>query len=405
MKRFLPLLCLLFPFALLAAPKNIIVMVPDGTGFASVTAARHAKGEPLALEKVIYGTIETRSADNSVTDSAAAATAMACGERTYNGAIGVNQQKVPLRSISEWARAQGKAVGIVTTDKITGATPSGFSAHVPSRSNSAEILAQQITSGFEVFLGGGRKDLTETHRAEMEAQGYQFVTTEAEMDAVQDGKLFGLFSSDIMTAKVTLRDGTPTTEPTLPEMAAKALDLLAKDPDGFFLMVEGAQVDKGNHENDLPWATYELLDFDDAVAMVLAWAEKRPDTLVLIAPDHETGGLTLLNESAEGARGKALRAATKKAAGKASDYAVHYSSTWHTGVDVFLAGNQPAYRPMRNCDMLTAITGESAQTLAPLEGETLQDGGVTYLRLPEGKTLRAQYDAIYIPATGKWYQR
>lgn len=400
------LLCLLLalPVALVAAPKNIIVMIPDGTGHASLTAARQVKGEPLALDACIYGIVETRSADNSVTDSAAAATAMACGQRTYNSAIGVDTQRVPLRSISEWAHQQGKAVGIVTTDAITGATPAGFSSHVPNRSNAADILEQQITSGFEVFLGGGAQTLTPELRNLMTAQGYTYVTTEDEMEAAK-GKLFGLFSPGIMTAEVTLRGNVDSDEPDLEEMTEKALEVLSQDPDGFFLMVEGAQVDKGNHDNDLPWATYEFLAFDEAVEEVMEWAQKHPDTLVLIAPDHETGGITILNEPYEGARAKALRAVTAKGIGKPKDYFVHYSTTWHTGVDVFLAGNTPACRPTRNCDFLKAATDETVQTLPECHGKTLQEGNAYYLETADGQRLKANREAIYIPQTGKWYKR
>ena len=204
---------------------------------------------------------------------------------------------------------------------------------------------------------------------------------------------------------MALRKGEPTTEPTLLEMTDKALTTLSQNPNGFFLMVEGAQVDKGNHEHDLPWATYELLEFDDAVKMALTWAEAHPDTLVLIAPDHETGGLTILNEPSEGARGKALRAVTAKATGKPGDYFVNYATTWHTGVDVFLAGNRPDCRPARNCEIIHAIAGLTAETLPELHGKTVQQDGVYWLETADGKRLRAQRDAIFVKTTGKWYNR
>lgn len=405
MKNCFTLAALLIATLCFATPKNVIIMIPDGTGHASLTAARQLKGAPLALDAAIYGIISTRSADNSVTDSAAAATAMACGQRTYNSAIGVSLQQVPLRSISELAYAQGKAVGIVTTDLVTGATPSGFSAHVSKRDHATDILEQQIASGFEVFFAGGRSALTDDLRAYLTEQDYTFVATREEMNKAQADKLFGLFAPGLLTAEVDRRAGAGATEPTLREMTEKALDVLARDPQGFFLMVEGAQVDKANHAHDLPWATYDLLAFDDAVAHVLAWAEKHPDTLVLIAPDHETGGLTILNEPTEGARAKALASVTKKTTGTAADYFVGYSTTWHTGVDVFLAGNTPSCRPMRNCDILEAITGATATTLTEIQGTTLTENGITWLVTADGKRLRAQRDAIYIRSTGKWYQR
>jgi alkaline phosphatase len=242
-------------------------------------------------------------------------------------------------------------------------------------------------------------------RAYLTEQDYTFVATREEMNKAQADKLFGLFAPGLLTAEVDRRAGAGATEPTLREMTEKALDVLARDPQGFFLMVEGAQVDKANHVHDFPWATYDLLAFDDAVAHVLAWAEKHPDTLVLIAPDHETGGLTILNEPTEGARTKALASVTKKTTGTAADYFVGYSTTWHTGVDVFLAGNTPTCRPMRNCDILEAITGATATTLTEIQGTTLTENGITWLVTADGKRLRAQRDAIYIRSTGKWYQR
>lgn len=403
MKRFL-LLSLLLPVALIAAPKNIIVMVPDGTGHASLTVARHLKGAPLALDRAIYGTVQTRSADNSVTDSAAAATAMSCGLRTYNGAVSVDTEKVPVRTFGEWAKAQGKAVGIVTTDSIVGATPAAFSVHAAHRGEADAIFEQQIASGFDVYLGGGRKLLTGDRKAFLARQGYTLATDAASLRAAK-GKVFGLFASGILTAKVERRSGKPCDEPTLPEMTAKALEILSADPDGFFLMVEGAQVDKGNHENDIPWATYELLEFDETVAQVLAWAKAHPDTAVLIAPDHETGGLTVLNEPKEGARAKALKAVTAKKAGKPKDYYVNYSTGGHTGADVFVAGNDPTLRPMLNKDIPTVLTGAQPQRLNELKGTTETVDGVPYLTTADGRRLRAHRDAIYIKPTGKWYAR
>ncbi len=402
--RRLFLLALICPLLALAAPRNIIVMVPDGTGHASLTVARQLKGGPLALDRAIYGTVQTRSADNSVTDSAAAATAMSCGRRTRNGAVAVDIDNVPLRTLGEWAKAQGKAVGIVTTDEIVGATPAAFSAHAAHRGEADAILEQQIASGFEVFLGGGRKWLTGDRKAFMARQGYA-LATDAEDLKTAKGKVFGLFAPGVLTAKVERRGGAPCAEPTLPEMAAKALDLLSGDPDGLFLLIEGAQVDKGNHANDLPWATYELLEFDETVALVLGWAQEHPGTTVLIAPDHETGGLSVLNEPREGARAKALAAATAKKSGKPKDYFVRYATGGHTGTDVFLAGNDPSVRPLLNQDIPSALTGAEPQSLRELAGTTETVDGVPTLLTPEGRRLRAHRDAVYLPSTGKWYAR
>lgn len=337
-----------------ALPQRTIVMISDGTGVASLTVARQVKGAPLALDRAIYGLIETRSANSSVTDSAAAATALACGVRTNNGMVGMAPDGTRLRSIAEVAKAEGKAVGIVTTDAITGATPAGFSAHVKHRSQTGLILSQQIASGFDLFLGGGRQALTEPLRAALVAAGYSLVEDAAALRSAS-GKIFGLFAPGVMTAMVERRGGAPCSEPTLPEMTARALEVLEGNPKGFFLMIEGAQVDKGNHAHDLAWATHELLAFDEAVAQVLDWAAQHPGTVVVITADHETGGLVLLPEAHEGARAQAIRGATAKGVCPPEKCAVKYATGDHSGVDVFLGGNDPSRRPLRNCELPAAL--------------------------------------------------
>ncbi|MGN0885631.1 MAG: alkaline phosphatase [Candidatus Spyradenecus sp.] len=337
-----------------ALPQRTIVMISDGTGLASLTVARQVKGSPLALDRAIYGLMETRSANASVTDSAAAATALACGVRTNNGMVGLAPDGTRVRSIAEVAKAEGKSVGIVTTDAITGATPAGFSAHAQHRSQTGLILSQQIASGFDLFLGGGRQALTEPLHAELVREGYSLVEDAAALRTAS-GKIFGLFSPGVMTAMVERRSGAPCSEPTLPEMATKALEVLEGNPQGFFLMIEGAQVDKGNHAHDLAWATHELLAFDETVALVLDWAAQHPGTVVAITADHETGGLVLLPEPHEGARAQAILGATAKGACSPAACSVHYATGDHSGADVFLGGNDPTRHPLRNCDLPAAL--------------------------------------------------
>lgn len=397
----------LAPLLALAAPKNLIVMVPDGTGMATLTVARQVKGAPLALDRVIYGAVQTASASSSITDSAAAATAMSCGARTTNGAIAVDTERRPLKTFGEWAKENGKAVGIVTTDTIVGATPSAFSAHAASRHDADALIEGQIGSGFEVFLGGGRKHLTPERADWLRARGYALPADAAGLREAK-GKLFGLFADGTLTAMVERRSGKPCDEPTLPEMVGKALEILSQDPDGFFLLIEGAQVDHGAHVHDLPWSVYELLTFDDTVAQVLAFAEKHPDTVVLIAPDHETGGLTLgVPEPKPGARAEVIRSTTsKRGKGVSSkDWFVRYTTGGHTGVDVFLAGNDRDVRPFLNSDFPKALAGREPERLPELQGKTLQEGGAVWLETPDGKRLRANRDAVYVKETGKWYAR
>ena len=252
-----------------------------------------------------------------------------------------------------------------------------------------------------------RKHLTPERTAWLKERGYALPKTAAELRDAK-GKIFGLFANDTMTAMVERRSGKPCDEPTLPEMAGKALEILSQDPDGFFLLIEGAQVDHGAHVHDLPWSVYELLTFDETVAQVLAFAEKNPDTVVLIAPDHETGGLTLCTtEPKEGARAEVIRATTsKRGKGVSSkDWFVKYTTGGHTGVDVFLAGNNRDVRPYLNCEFPKAIAGRDAERLPELQGKTVEADGATWLETADGKRLRANLDAIYVKDTGKWYAR
>lgn len=390
---------------MLAMARNVIIMIPDGTGFASLHAARDAKGAPLAIDKSLYGAVQTRSADNSVTDSAAAGTALACGLRTKNGTVGVDPQGQPLENLLEYAHARGMATGVVTTDKIVGATPAAFSAHALARGDAEVLFEQQIASRIDLFMGGGRALLTDARKARMEAAGFTLVQTREEMVAApHTPRLFGLFAKDEMTPML-VRKTVATTEPTLLEMTTCAIDRLARNEKGFVLMIEGALVDKGNHANDLPYATEELLAFDLAVEYVLEWAKKAGDTLVVIVPDHETGGLTILNEPHEGARGEALRAATKKGL-KPSDFYVHYSTTWHSAVDVFLAGNDPSVRILRNEALPMAVMAKPLRRLPPLKGKQFNDAtGWPCLEGEDGAIFRAHQEAIYFPQTKTWYQK
>lgn len=385
--------------------RNIIVMIPDGTGFASLHAARDLKGSPLAIDGNIYGSVQTRSANNSITDSAAAGTALACGVRTNNGMVGVTPAGQPVENMMEWAQAQGMATGVVSTDKIVGATPAAFSAHALARGDADVLFEQQIASKLDVLLGGGSALLTPERKERIEAAGFTLVQTRNELMNVSGERLLGLFAPAEMTPMISRKLVDETREPTLLEMSQKAIEMLAKDEDGFVLMIEGALVDKGNHANDLPYATEDLVAFDDAVKYVMDWAEKDGNTLVVIVPDHETGGLTLLDEPVEGARGKALREATKRGL-PAKQFFVHYSSTWHTAVDVFLAGNDPSVRFVKNKELPKATIGKAPRYLEPLVGTMhVDETGWPCLTLVDGSVLRAHEDAIYFPSNKTWYKK
>ncbi len=282
-------------------PKNVIIMIPDGTGHAGYTLARQFTGKPLFLDTLLRGATQTASANNAVTDSAAAGTALATMTRTNNGMVGLSPDPDPrpLVSIAEIAQSMGKAVGVITTDELFGATPGGFSAHAAHRSEGAAIIKQQVYQGFDVIMGGGRRLMKPENRpdsadliAAVKEQGYTYAATAGEMNAVVEGKLWGCFNDGGLTPMAT-RLAVSVDEPTLKEMTEKAIELLSGNPNGFFLMVEGAQADWGNHVHDALYATHEILAFDAAAQAACTFAAKHPGTIVLITPDHETGGLTL----------------------------------------------------------------------------------------------------------------
>lgn len=328
------LLCLsLVPtMSLAGSAKNIIIMVPDGMGLADVTAARTFKngpnGAPLSFETLQHiGYQRSHSANSLVTDSAAAASAWACGEKFANNEICYHGDGRPVQpSILELAKKAGKSTGLVVTDGITEATPAAFGAHVPTRDCRQEIGRQYLeTTGVDVLLGGGRKEFgAETPDPcgtkgdlllSAGKKGYELITDREELKkAVAGGsrKLLGLFQARGMTPEVERT--AASLEPRLPEMTAAVLTVLEKDRDGFFLLVESSLVDKANHRNNYPMQLGEVLAFDEAVATVKNWImadRKRADTtLLIVVADHETGGFAITGpDSSLPAPGAALETA------------------------------------------------------------------------------------------------
>ena len=365
--------------------KNIIFMVPDGMGISDVTAARVVKngpdGEPLHFEKLpVIGYQRTHSANSFVTDSAAAAGAWATGDKYKNGEISchTDDNQVCLENPStvlEAAQAMGKATGLVATSDITHATPAVWGAHTPSRKCETEIGRQLVdVTGVDVLLGGGIAPNRDGYGCAVypswgwdpaavitlaESNGYSYVTNEDDMQqAVADGagKILGLFSPGGKTPENFWLDGDvayPEEEPTLQEMTAAALDILEEDKDGFFLMVEGSQIDWANHGNRLslddvvidPADPYsapntqlgEMLGFDAAVETVMDWVNennyRKNHTLVIIVADHETGGFHI-----NGPYGSAAEAGDVVEAG--------WTSTGHTGQDTIIWSQGPGSREL-----------------------------------------------------------
>lgn len=279
-------------------PKNIIFLIGDGMGTAQVTAALTANKGKLNMAQFPYsGFHQTQSADRYITDSAAGGTAMACGKRTKNGVIGMDENLSPVKSILEIAEDQKMATGLVSTSGITHATPASFIAHQPNRNMYEEIAADFLKTDIEVFIGGGqdhfskRKDKRNLLN-ELSEKGYCVAFGMDDILNCSSNKLAGFIASGHGPRQMERGE-------MLVKSTEKAIDILSQDKDGFFLMVEGSQIDWGGHANDMNYVVTEASDFDRAVGVALKFALKNKNTLVVVTADHETGGLTLVGGAME----------------------------------------------------------------------------------------------------------
>lgn len=272
--------------------KNVIYLIGDGMGYNHWAKTKQERGIELTVETFDYmGNSMTRSISDAVTDSAASGTALATGTRTYNGAIGVYFDD-PFETVSrpmnitELCMERGMMTGVVTTDETTGATPSAFSAHSSDRGNTEDLTNDQLTSGIDLIWGANNG--VATKRAAMD-NGYTYVTTYDEMMALEEGsRSYAQFTNDLWTL-----EQSDENTPNLEQMTEKAIDLLDDTEEGFFLMVEGAHIDKHSHSNLDEEMTEAMEEFDRTVQLALEYAEEDGETLVIVTADHETGAITL----------------------------------------------------------------------------------------------------------------
>jgi alkaline phosphatase len=348
-----------------------------------VAAKGSAEAKSGASAKDPLTSAKAKWAKSKITDSAAAATAMAAGQKVYNGVLSVALpgDGLPLGTVLEQAAAQGKGTGLVTTSYLTDATPAAFASHARLRSLQKEIAAGMLRTRPNVLLGGGPKPasppsvkgagaqaatdkevLIEVKPAvstpkvpimtadEGKAAGFQVVTDRAGLDAVQaaaGGHVLGLFGLGPMCYEqlyLAKKKDDYDRLPHLSEMAASALRLLSAEPKGFFLMIEGGCIDKACHVNKLAEAVQETIEFDKTVRLVAEWAAKRTDTLLLVTADHETGGLKVIAANGQG------QLPDVKWAGKV-----------HTGANVRLFAQGPGSDAVKgtldNTDIFRILTG------------------------------------------------
>ncbi|MTH53081.1 alkaline phosphatase [Bacillus mangrovi] len=303
-------------------PMNVIMLVMDGASSSATTLARWYKGKPLAMDEIATGGVRTFSSESAITDSAPAGTALATGNKSNSGYVGVlpslvnspGAQKVkekdafrPVANVLEGAELSGRATGIVATSEIQHATPAAFSSHHGNRNNFSVIAEQQVYQDMEVVLGGGKSALLpesnggtrkdgENLISELEKENYDFVETKADLMKSRSEKIWGSFSNKALAYDMD-RQTTNPDQPTLEEMTSKSLQTLSKDKDGFFLFVEGSKPDWAAHANDPIGMISDVLAFDNAVQKALNYAKKDGNTMVIALTDHGNSGLTIGNQN------------------------------------------------------------------------------------------------------------
>ena len=283
-------------------PKYIFLFIGDGMAtpqrmIADEFSRKIGKGK-LALNDMPYhATTRTCSANSLVTDSAAAATAIACGTKTNNGMLGVDPQLNRLTSTAEAARDKGRKVGIITSVTLNHATPGGFYGHRKNRSMGYELGLDLVASNFDFFGGGGISKYNPEGKKDIytiaQEAGYTVTIGKEDMNTLKPGqKAIALAQSRKSAMSYTI-DNEPGV-PTLADITAKAIELLSTHDKGFFMMIEGGSIDWAGHSNEAAANLFEVLALDQAVKTALKFYEKHPDeTLIIVTGDHETGGMTM----------------------------------------------------------------------------------------------------------------
>ena len=305
--------------------KNVILMIGDGMGLAHINAARLTvleKNKTFTIDTLpVTGLVKTSASNHLITDSAAAATALATGHKTRNKRIGMSPFGRPLKNILEAAKEKNMSTGLIATSSITHATTAAFAAHVEHRKQQSLIAEQILDSQIDILLGGGKgffipkstkeslrddeQDLIEKARS----KGYTLLESRDELLSNTDDKVLGLFA----------REGLKFTknEPSLAEITKSALERVSSNPAGFFLVIEGSQIDWAAHHKDAEETIRQTVLFDEAVAVALEFAKKDRETLLLVTADHETGGMAINEGNLDG-----------------SDLQIEWTTKHHTAIDV-----------------------------------------------------------------------
>lgn len=282
-----------YKYAKGAPPKNVILMIGDGTGLTQLYSGYTANRGSLSIFNINdIGFSVTTSSDSYITDSAAGATAMSTGKKTNNRFIGMDSLGNSLPLITEKLSAKGVKTAIISSGDITDATPASFYAHQPERSLNENIANDFLKSKVDILIGGGvaafksRTDKRNLLQL-IEASGYSVSEDFGALETMKGDKFIILDDSAVVSKKAGRKD-------FLPKSVREVTSLLAKGDKPFFMMAEGAQIDYGGHENNMEYVVREVLDFDEAIGEAMKFVDVNGETLLIITADHETGGLSLL---------------------------------------------------------------------------------------------------------------
>lgn len=315
-------------------PQNVILIIGDGTGLTQVSSAFFFKETTPNFQRFKHiGLIKTSSSREDVTDSAAGATAFACGVKSYNGAIGVADDSTEVINLVEIISPRNIKSGVISTSSITHATPASFFAHALRRGYEEEIAMDLLSSDIDFIAGGGikffkRRTDGRNLFTDMKQKGFSIDTTAlSNLQSIRSNNKMAFFLADNHLPPAAKGRGN-----FLPEATELGIQFLSKDNANFFMMVEGSQVDWGGHDNDGSYLVSELIDLDDAIGKALDYAERDGNTLVVVTADHETGGFTLSAKKKQSADGKEY-----------SDYSevgMSFSTTGHSAtlIPVFAYG-------------------------------------------------------------------
>tara|TARA_B100000768_G_scaffold181298_1_gene203721 strand:- start:5493 stop:6554 length:1062 start_codon:yes stop_codon:yes gene_type:complete len=268
---------------------NIIFLIGDGMGLSQITSGMYANDNKTALENFEFiGLSKTHSANKLVTDSAASGTAMATGQKTYNGVLGINPANVRFKSILEICQEKNYQTALISTSSIVHATPASFYAKNISRYNYEDIALQLSKHSIDIFVGGGmkyfnsRKDERNLIR---EMKSYSFVKNIKQLEKSNSKKI------GYLTYAAEPPKASEKRTPLLKDITKAVLNKLDSKKTPFFIMIEGSQIDWAGHDNDLNYIISEFIDFDGAIQVALDFAKADGNTLVVVTADHETGGL------------------------------------------------------------------------------------------------------------------